>query len=186
MLSKHSIKVLRVFSSDLFIHCLKFEIRENEVFWANLPLFSHLQFSPIPPLPSSLPTSRALCFELTWSTEWSMLVGTQLCEHLLEQGVRSLKRTDSPSRLQLHCQLPIASCSVKGWDFISPSPTYVGILAGFILDKSGICSHSSCVVMCVEALSCLVNTITLRMPRTYDSYRIPFPSSKLIPEPWEH
>lgn len=173
-LSKHSIKALRVFSSDLFLHCLKFEIHANKGLGAKPPSSLHLQFSP----PSTTFPSRALCFALTRSTEHCLLV------HSTTVGTPTGARCQIPEENRLSfppaVTLPTApSSSARGRDFMSPSLIYVGILAGFILCKSAACSHSCCVVMCVEALSCLVNTITA-VPRTYYSYKIPFPSSKMI------
>lgn len=79
--------------------------------------------------------------------------------------------------LPQHPSLPTAP--QPEWDFVTPSPTHLGILTGLVLRRSCACSHSHC-----EWAPCPEDIFFAAVPPTSGSDSLSTASSVMVPELW--
>lgn len=136
----------------------------------------HPYFSSHPTLYPFLKNLQAQCVLL----KYPWIPGLQLEHGNLSETTPLEKRLYS-----LGCQpLPFFSTARSGWYCVSIFPLHAGTWSGLTSQRSCVCCHSFCEIMCALALLYPENNASLSLSSTTGSSTLLAFSSTMIPELW--
>lgn len=140
-----------------------------------------LSFQSLPSLPNtSSPSQLHVPFLFFKSTEFSWCCWYVSGYRVTCRGTGKLPRARPQKKTDISPPAPItANSSSAEWDFVTPSPTHLGILTGLVLRRSCACSHSHC-----EWAPCPEDIFFAAVPPTSGSDSLSTASSVMVPELW--